>query len=142
MTRIFEFEERVIPLDTWIQDGVDWLVFNYREWFQVLKIPVERTLEGLEWMLGALSPSLVILAFALLAWRYASRMVCVFSTLTLLLIGFLGLWEEAMTTLAMVICSVVFCALAGIPLGIASGRSDRFQMLLRPFLDAMQTTPA
>jgi glycine betaine/proline transport system permease protein len=37
---------------------------------------------------------------------------------------------------------VVFCAIAGIPLGILAGRSDRFEMLLRPFLDAMQTTPA
>ena len=47
-----------------------------------------------------------------------------------------------MVTLAMVICSVVFCAIVGVPLGIMSGRSDRFEMLLRPFLDAMQTTPA
>ena len=47
-----------------------------------------------------------------------------------------------MTTLAMVICSVLFCAVAGIPLGIMAGRSDRFEMFLRPFLDAMQTTPA
>jgi glycine betaine/proline transport system permease protein len=30
----------------------------------------------------------------------------------------------------------------GIPLGIASGRSDRFESYLRPVLDAMQTTPA
>jgi glycine betaine/proline transport system permease protein len=37
---------------------------------------------------------------------------------------------------------VVFCAIAGIPLGIWAGRSDRFEMSLRPVLDAMQTTPA
>jgi glycine betaine/proline transport system permease protein len=34
-----------------------------------------------------------------------------------------------------------FCALIGIPLGIMSGRSDRFQTFLRPCLDAMQTIP-
>lgn len=140
--RIFAFDERLIPLDDWIQNGVDWLVTNYRELFQIIKAPVETTLEGLEWFFGVLPPSLVMLLFALLAWRYAGRLVTLFTTLTLLLIGFLGLWEETMTTLAMVICSVLFCAVAGIPLGILAGRSDRFQMLLRPFLDAMQTTPA
>jgi glycine betaine/proline transport system permease protein len=58
------------------------------------------------------------------------------------LIGLLGLWEETMITLAMVFCSVVFCTVVGIPLGIMAGRSDRFEASLRPVLDAMQTTPA
>ena len=58
-----------------------------------------------------------------------------------LLIGYLGLWEDTMITLAMVISSVFFCAIVGIPLGIMSGRSDRFELFLRPALDAMQTIP-
>ncbi len=37
---------------------------------------------------------------------------------------------------------MVFCAVTGIPVGILTGRGDRIEMLLRPFLDAMQTTPA
>jgi glycine betaine/proline transport system permease protein len=37
---------------------------------------------------------------------------------------------------------VVFCALVGIPLGIWAGRSDRVDAMMRPALDAMQTTPA
>ncbi len=65
-----------------------------------------------------------------------------FTLLTFLLVGYLGLWEDTMTTLAMVVSSVFFCGITGIPLGILSGRSDRFEMLLRPCLDAMQTTPA
>jgi glycine betaine/proline transport system permease protein len=47
-----------------------------------------------------------------------------------------------MTTLAMVLSSVIFCALVGIPLGIWAGRSDAFEAGIRPVLDAMQTTPA
>jgi glycine betaine/proline transport system permease protein len=57
-------------------------------------------------------------------------------------IGLLGIWPETMTTLAMVFSSVVFCTIVGIPLGIWAGRSDRFEAILRPILDAMQTTPA
>ncbi len=142
MMRIFNFEEQLIPLDEWIQTFVDWLVLNYREFFQIIKVPVEISLEGLEWLFFTLPPWLIIVAFAFAAWRYAGKRVTVFTVLTFFLIGYLGLWEDTMTTLAMVICSVVFCAVAGIPLGILTGRSDRFEMFMRPFLDAMQTTPA
>lgn len=140
--RIFNFDEQLIPLDEWVQTFVDWLVMNYRDFFQVLKVPVEISLESLEWLFGTLPPWVLILAFAFAAWKYAGKRVTVFTVLTFLLVGYLGLWEDTMTTLAMVICSVVFCAIVGIPLGIMAGRSDRFEMILRPFLDAMQTTPA
>ena len=140
--RIFNFDEQLIPLDEWIQTAVDWTVLNYREFFQVIKVPVELSLEGLEWLFSTLPPFVVILLFAIAAWRYAGKRVTVFTVLSFLLVGYLGLWDDTMTTLAMVICSVLFCAVAGIPLGIMAGRSDRFEMFLRPFLDAMQTTPA
>ncbi|RLB67456.1 MAG: glycine/betaine ABC transporter permease, partial [Deltaproteobacteria bacterium] len=140
--RIFDFDEQLIPLDEWIQTFVDWMVLNYRDFFQVIKVPVEVSLEGLEWIFFTLPPFVVILLFAFAAWRYAGKRVAVFTVLSFLLVGYLGLWEDTMTTLAMVICSVLFCAIAGIPLGIMAGRSDRFEMFLRPFLDAMQTTPA
>jgi len=140
--RIFNFEEQLIPLDVWIQNFVDWLVLNYRAFFQIIKVPVEISLESLEWLFAALPPFVVILIFVFAAWRYAGKQVSVFTLLTFLLIGYLGLWEDTMTTLAMVITSVIFCAVAGIPLGIMAGRSDRFEMFLRPCLDAMQTTPA
>jgi glycine betaine/proline transport system permease protein len=140
--RIFNFDEQLIPLDEWIQTAVDWTVLNYRDFFQVIKVPVEISLEGLEWLFATLPPFVVILLFAVAAWRYAGKRVTVFTVLSFLLVGYLGLWDDTMTTLAMVICSVVFCAIVGIPLGIMSGRSDRFEMFLRPFLDAMQTTPA
>lgn len=139
--RMFNFDEQLIPLDEWVQAAVDWLVLNYRDYFQIIKAPVEISLKGLEWLLASLPPFVVILLFAVIAWRYAGKRVTLFSILTFLLIGYLGLWDYTMTTLAMVICAVVFCAVVGVPLGIMAGRSDRFEMYLRPFLDVMQTTP-
>jgi len=140
--RFLNFDEQLIPLDEWIQTFVDWLVVNYRDFFQIIKVPVEISLQGLEWLFFTVPPWLIIAAFAVVAWRYAGKRVMVFTVLTFVLIGYLGLWDDTMTTLAMVICSVAFCAVVGIPLGVLAGRSDRFEMLMRPFLDAMQTTPA
>ena len=136
------FKEKVIPLDVWVSQFVDWLVDNYREFFQTIKWPVEQTLSGLDTGLNALHPIIVIVALALAAWWFSGKTLAIFTIISLTIIGLLGLWVETMTTLAMVMSSVFFCALVGIPLGIWAGRSDRFEAGLRPVLDAMQTTPA
>ena len=135
------FEKKLIPLDEWVQDFVNWLVLNYRDIFQAIKAPIELCLKGFEWFFTFLHPAVVIVLFAYAAWRFVGKKTTVFTIVTYLLIGYLGLWEETMITLAMVISSVFFCAIVGIPLGIMSGRSDRFELFLRPALDAMQTIP-
>lgn len=136
------FNKKVIPLDDWIQTFVDWLVYNHRDIFQAIKKPIELCLKGFEWLFTVPPPLVVIALLVAIAWRYAGKKVALFTLCTLLLVGYLGLWQETMITLAMVISSVFFCALIGIPLGIMSGRSNRFEMLLRPLLDAMQTIPS
>ena len=136
------FEDKVIPLDIWVSQFVEWLVDNYRGFFQAIKWPIEQTLLGLDDGLNALPPVVVILLIALAAWRFSGIMLGIFSVATMVFIGLLGLWGETMTTLAMVLSSVVFCAIAGVPLGIIAGRSDKFEAWIRPALDAMQTTPA
>ncbi|NNF47335.1 MAG: proline/glycine betaine ABC transporter permease [Desulfofustis sp.] len=139
---MFSFEDKVIPLDTWITDFIDWLVEGYRWFFQIIKWPVEVTLTGIEQGITAVPPLFVIIVLGVVAWRVSGIKLGIFTVVTLIFIGLLGLWEDTMVTLAMVLCSVVFCTIAGIPLGILAGRSDRFEMAMRPMLDAMQTTPA
>jgi glycine betaine/proline transport system permease protein len=136
------FEDAVIPLDAWVSRFVEWLVDNYRDFFQAIKWPVETTLNGFDAGLNWLHPVIVIAVIAFAAWRFSGIGLAIFSVITLTFIGLLGLWAETMTTIAMVLSSVVFCAIAGIPLGIWAGRSDRFETGIRPVLDAMQTTPA
>jgi glycine betaine/proline transport system permease protein len=138
---LFTFEEQLIPLDSWVQTFVNWLVINYRDFFQGIKVPIELSLQALEWLFTTLPPVVVILLFTIAAWRFAGKGVAIFTLLSFFLVGYLGLWRDTMITIAMVVSSVFFCALIGIPLGIMSGRSDRFQSFLRPCLDAMQTIP-
>ncbi len=136
------FEDKVIPLDVWVSQFVDWLVNNYRDFFQALKWPVEKTLNGLDVGLNAVPPWAIIVVVALIAWKFSGIKLAIFSVIAMTFVGLLGLWEDTMTTFAMVLSSVLFCAVAGIPLGICSGRNDKFEACLRPVLDAMQTTPA
>lgn len=139
---MFSFDERVIPLDVWITNLVNWLVEGYRWFFQLIKWPVDFILSGVSDGLLATSPLLVIALFGAIAWRVSGLKLAIFTLLSLVLIGLLGFWSETMITLAMVFSSVVFCTLVGVPFGIWAGRSDRVNNVLRPILDAMQTTPA
>ena len=136
------FEDSVIPLDIWVSQFVDWLVNNHRDIFQAIKWPIEQTLIGFDAGLNALHPIIVIAAVAIAAWRFSGIGLAIFSAVSMVFIGLLGMWADTMTTLAMVLSSVVFCCLTGVPLGILAARSERFNTVLRPILDAMQTTPA
>jgi glycine betaine/proline transport system permease protein len=133
----------VLPLDDWIEALVkDWLVPNFRPVFQAIKVPVDYVLRSLEAFLLWLPFPVFLVLGVLLAWLLASRGVALFTALAIVLFDLLGVWQETMTTLAMVLTAVVFCAVVGIPLGILAAGSDRFAAIIRPVLDIMQTIPA
>jgi glycine betaine/proline transport system permease protein len=54
----------------------------------------------------------------------------------------MGLWEQSMQTLALMLAAVSLSLAVGIPLGIAAGLSSRVQRAITPILDAMQIVPA
>lgn len=131
-----------IPFDDWVDSAVkDWLVPNFRPAFQAIQVPISWVLDSLDAFLNAV-PMLVFTAvLVLIAWRTAGRGVAIFTGLALLFLDLIGVWSEAMTTLAMISTAVFFCAIIGVPVGIAAARSDRFLTGLRPVLDIMQTIP-
>ena len=59
----------------------------------------------------------------------------------LLAIGYFGMWEDTMRTLAIISVATVIAILLGIPIGIAMARSDRIKAFVSPVLDVMQTLP-
>ena len=63
------------------------------------------------------------------------------SALTFTFIGYLGMWEDTMSTIALISVATIICILIGMPLGIWMSRSDRVQKILNPILDVMQTIP-
>ncbi len=135
------FNEAVIPLNTWVDSGLTWVVDNFRPAFQAVWVPIDSTLGGIEAALLAVPAPLMIGLLGLLAWQASSRWLAIGTVFSFLLIGLIGAWPEAMITLAL-LTSVFFCLLIGLPLGIAVARSDRLNATMRPLLDAMQTTPA
>ncbi len=136
------FKEAIIPLDKWVNSSLDWLVDNFRDFFQLSKVPIEVTLNNIEKFLLYLSPWVVIIFFTLLALQFASKKIAFGTFVSFFIIGFIGAWDESMTTLSLVLTSVLFSIVIGLPLGILSAKSETTNKILRPLLDAMQTTPA
>ncbi len=136
------FDDAVIPLDDWVDSGLTWTVEHFRPAFQAVRVPIDTTLTGIEQGLLAVPPLLMIALLGLIAWQASGRRLAIGSVLSLLVIGFIGAWSEAMVTLSLVLTSVAFCMVLGLPLGIVMARSDRMEAVARPVLDAMQTTPA
>ena len=135
------FRLYTLPLDSAITTAVNSAVRKFRPFFQALHAPVDWLLQNVRWLLLAAPPVVIVLLVSCATWRIAGRGAGIYSLLSLTLIGFLGLWEAAMITCAIVITAVVFCVAAGIPIGVICARSNRFQSILRPVLDAMQTLP-
>jgi len=135
------FHSTLIPLDHWVTEGIDWLVTNFRPVFQGIRVPVDFVLSGFQHGLETLPAPIAILVFALIAWQMAGLGMGAATLVSLVLIGAIGAWSQAMVTLALVLTSLFFCILIGLPLGIWLARSQRAAKIIRPLLDAMQPTP-
>ncbi len=129
-------------ISRWIGVVVDWVVINWDPFFDAINrgvlwilVPMEHFLLWLPWW--------AVIAFTgLLAWRIVGRNIALASVVSLMLLSILGLMELAMTTLAIVLTSTLIAIGFGLPLGILGAKSDRFDVAIRPILDAMQTMPS
>ena len=136
------FQSAIIPLGEWVQNALNYLVHNFRDVFRAVRWPIDQVLNGVEYVLQSIPPTIGILLSSLLGWQLAGKRMALLCLVTLTLLGSIGVWSESMTTLALVLTSVFFCALFGVPLGIISARNDHLERAIRPVLDAMQTLPA
>ena len=97
--------------------------------------PLESLFVGVPWWMMAG-------AFAAIGWRVSGWRLAVGSFACIAALGVLGMWELSMGTLAQVLVAVVITLSFAIPLGIVSARSNTFERISKPILDAMQTMPA
>jgi glycine betaine/proline transport system permease protein len=125
-----------------IDDGFSWIVTNYGDTFERLLMPLLRLLSGLEAFLQWLPWYVTIIAIGALTYSAARSLKAAAGAVAMLLfIGVLGLWNDAMATVALMLAATVVAVVVGIPLGIAMARSDWLRSMALPVLDMMQTLP-
>ena len=122
---------------------VETLVVNFGWFFRAISDAILQPLLWIEQTLRGAPPWVIIIAFGAVA-LFASRnwfTTALIVSVTYIL-GTLGLWEQSMQTIAIMIVAVLLSVIVGLPLGILSARSRIFKAVLSPLLDLMQTIPS
>ena len=125
-----------------IDGAFEWVVVQFGESLEIAFLPVLKLLIGIENLLVGLPWYVVLVAIAALAWL-ASRNLKITASVAVMVfaLGFFGLWDAAMATLALMITATGLSVLIGLPIGIAMSRSNMLQSIALPVLDIMQTLP-
>ncbi len=126
----------------WIDGVVDWVIINWDPAFKVIRAVVLGILLPFRDFLLWLPWWLVIAGTGLLAWRVVGARFGVVAVLFLAFMSLMGLIELLMLTLAITLTAALLCVVGGIPIGVVAAKSDRFDGILRPILDGMQTMPS
>lgn len=132
----------MINIGEYIEIAINWLTDNLGGFFDLLSSVIGGFIETFQIALFGIPFYITIALVAAIAWFKSGRGMAIFTLLGLLLIYFMGYWQETMDTLALVLSSTFIALIMGVPLGIWAGNSDKANKVLRPILDLMQTMPA
>lgn len=138
-------EEKIlpkVPLGDWVEAFVD-LLKEYLSWlFKAISSGIETLTDGLVAILSFGPPYLLIIIISMLAFFIVNWRLALFTFIGLGLIENLGYWSETIDTLALILISVFFSILIGVPIGIWMSQKRIVQTIVTPILDFMQTMPA
>ncbi|MEU2224539.1 ABC transporter permease/substrate binding protein [Streptomyces sp. NPDC018347] len=131
-----------IHLGDWVDSGVDWLVGHLSWLFDAVKAVMEGMYDGIDAVLAAPQPLLMAGILAVVAWWLRGLPAGVLAFAGFALVDSLDLWDQAMSTLALVLVATVIALVISVPLGIRAARSQAVSAVVRPVLDLLQTMPS
>ena len=131
------------PIADTVNQFVEWLIVEHGAFFESIANALLTVLVLIEQALRWAPPWSVLIVVGLIAYAASRNLLLSFGIVALAwLLGSLGLWEQAMQTIAVMLVSVAIAIIIGIPLGVLTARSDIARALLNPVLDLMQTIPS
>jgi glycine betaine/proline transport system permease protein len=131
-----------IPIGAWSKAIIEWLTDNFEWLFDAVSAALKTVIDGTADGLLLVPPLILLVVIAALAhllqrnWR-----ITLFVGLGLLFILNLGLWDEMVETLVLVVYATLASLLIGIPIGILAARRPAVWHAIAPVLDMMQTLP-
>jgi len=131
-----------IPFGSWVSDVVDLVTTNLGGFFDVVRLVFSFFYEWVAYFLSAPPFWAVVIVIAALAFVAKGWKFAVGTAVGLLFIGTVNQWENAMSSLALVLVASTLAIALSIPLGVLAAKSDVASAIIRPVLDFMQTTPA
>ncbi len=140
--RQFDLSTPRAPLGDGVEVIMDWAIITLSPALETIKLGLTQVFVAVDAFFLWFPWPVWLVFIGVLGWRVASRGVGLSMAVGLLIIQFTGLWTEAMSTIALVSTAMLLTVIIAIPIGIIASRSDPFERILRPILDAMQTIPS
>jgi len=141
----FPVMERVSLLEMKKGNDLSFRLFSrkYGDAIESFFDPLMFILVWLEKLLLSTPRPIIILVVAMLAWVGSrSWKLVVGSSIAFKLIGYFGMWNDCMATVAIITVCTIICIAVGIPIGVLMSKSDRVERAIIPVLDMMQTIPS
>ncbi|MFB0630591.1 ABC transporter permease/substrate binding protein [Streptomyces sp. AB3(2024)] len=131
-----------LHLGAWADSTVDFLQRHLSWLFDAISTVVTGLYDGIDAVLSAPAPLLFAGILAVAAWWLRGLLAGLLAFAAFALVDSVALWDEAMSTLSLVLVATLVTLVFALPLGVWASRSDRVSATLRPVLDFMQTMPA
>ena len=125
-----------------VDGGVDWITREISWLFDGLSSAVAYALVAIEDVLRWIPWPAVVVALAVLSFAVGRWQMLGFTLFALFFVGFMGLWENTIDTIALMVVAVVIAVGIGLPVGVLAARNQVADNLMRPILDGMQTMPS
>ena len=125
------------------KEGVKWININYFDYIEAFRVtmiiyvlkPLRLFLEGFPWA-GA------VLLIALAGYRLGGVSMALLTGVLTAFCAATGLWEKTMATVYLCGISALIATMLGVPLGLLAARKDRFNRMITPVIDTLQTLPS
>ena len=125
-----------------IDDVVRWVTREGSWLFDGLSVAVTHALINIERGFKWVPWPVIVVGLSIIAFAVGRWPMLIFTPAALLFIGFMGLWENTIDTIALMIVAVAVSVGVGFPLGVLAARNRLADSIMRPILDGMQTMPS
>ncbi len=125
-----------------IDDAVRWVTREGSWLFDGLSVAVTYALINIERGLKWVPWPVIVVGLSIVAYAVGRWPLLIFTPAALLFIGFMGLWENTIDTIALMVVAVAVSVGVGFPLGVLGARNQLANSIMRPILDGMQTMPS
>jgi glycine betaine/proline transport system permease protein len=135
-------DESLLAIKRYVDGSFRAFTRSYGDGIEAFFGPLERTLIFFERLITGTPWPIIVLVIGLVAWFAARSWKVVAAAVgTLLAIGLIGMWGDAMKTISLVFAATIFSIAIGIPIGILMSRFRSLGAIVQTVLDVMQTMP-
>lgn len=134
--------EKFIDLASGIDKFINFFTSEFGDTTNAISSYVNDNIDVLINLFQSVPLFILIVLFTLIALYLISVRMAIFTFFGLFFIAGLGLWNETIATLVLMLVSTLVSILVGIPLGVMSALNNRVASIVSPVLDVMQTMPA